>query len=102
MILLTENDINYFDSTNVLFSHYDQFNRRLFICFQGGQTYKYTNISIELNKSFLEANSQGKFINENIKDKYHFVKDKKYTKFEMDLVMSAVNKMKKQQLNEKK
>lgn len=95
MILLTENDINYFDSTNVLFSYYDQFNRTLFICFQGGQTYKYINVPIEMNKSFLEAISQGKFINENIKDKYSFVKDKKYTKFEMDSVMSAVNKMKK-------
>ncbi len=96
MILLTENDINYFDSTNVLFSYYNDTDKTLFICFQGGQTYKYNNISVGLNKSFLGAISQGKFINEQIKNKFSFVKDKKYTKFEMDLVMSAVNKMKKE------
>lgn len=93
-ILLTENEINYFDSTNVLFSYYNEEKLELYVCFQGGQTYKYQNLPNDLNDLFLKASSQGKFLNENIKNKFNFVKDKKYSKIEMGAVMSAVNKMK--------
>ncbi len=93
MKLLTENDINYFDSSNILFSYYNNTTFSLHICFVNGQSYKYNNVLPNINQSFNDAKSQGKYFVEVIKPKYSFVKDKKYSKFEIDSIMSAVKKM---------
>lgn len=90
MIVKKEGDINYYDSSNILFSTYDNIKRKLYICFKYGQTYVYEGISPEINEFFENATSQGKFLNENIKPVFNFKKDVLLGEFETKGVESFI------------
>jgi hypothetical protein len=86
-----ENDVSYYDSSNILFSTYDNVEEKLYICFNYGQIYIFEGINQELNDTFEEAESQGKFFVENIKSKYPFKKDfNKLGEFEREGVKSFI------------
>jgi hypothetical protein len=92
MIIRKEDDVVYYDSSNILFSTYDSSKKNLYICFKNGQTYVYENIEQKLNEAFELAQSQGKFLSEKIKNKFSYVKDKKFTDFETQGVKSFIQK----------
>jgi len=97
MKLKKENDVTYYDSTNILFSTYDPSEEKLYICFTKGNVYIYQGISNELNNSFEESESQGKFFLENIKNKFSFTKElNKLGDFEKEGVKSFIEQLKKE------
>jgi len=55
-----------FDSSNVLKTTYFPHNQRLYVSFNRGGTYSYENVNEELYLAFENAESQGKFLRENI------------------------------------
>jgi len=63
-----------FVSDNVLKTTYFPNNQRLYIAFNRGETYSYSNVTLEMYKEFEEAESQGKWffkrINKNPKHPY--------------------------------
>jgi hypothetical protein len=63
-----------FESDNVLKTTYFPNNQRLYIAFSRGETYSYSNVTLEMYKEFEEAESQGKWffkrINKNPKHPY--------------------------------
>lgn len=94
-----ENGVSYYDSSNILFSTYDNLKKILYICFENGQLYSYSNINEDLNLLFESADSQGKFLNEKIKNKFKTEKDKKYSEFEINGMKSYVSKLIKESKN---
>jgi hypothetical protein len=63
-----------FESDNVLKTTYFPNNQRLYIAFNRGETYSYSNVTPEMYKEFEEAESQGKWffkrINKNPRHPY--------------------------------
>ena len=63
-----------FVSDNVLKTTYFPNNQRLYIAFNRGETYSYSNVTLEMYKEFEEAESQGKWffkhINKNPRHPY--------------------------------
>ena len=55
-----------FESSNVLKTTYFPHNKRLYVSFNRGGTYSYENVDEELYSAFENAESQGKFLRENI------------------------------------
>jgi len=47
---------------------YDEDDRELDITFSGGKTYRYFDVPLDVYADLLDAESKGKFFNENIKD----------------------------------
>lgn len=56
-----------FDSTNILRTTYFPMLRRLYISFNKGNVYSYSNINEDLYKEFENSDSQGKFFASNIR-----------------------------------
>ena len=80
-----------FDSKNVLKTTYFPKTKKLYISFSRGKTYSYQNIDNELYNKFEEAQSQGLFFNENIKNKKEYPY---YTEFSLiDSEMNEINKI---------
>ena len=102
MIVKKEDDVVYYDSSNILFSTYDNVKKILYICFKDGQTYTYENVDPKINNLFESAESQGKFLASNIKGKYSYKKDEKISEFETQGVKSFISKVLKEQLKTKK
>lgn len=61
-----------FDSSNILKTLYFEHLEKFYIFFKRGKSYSYINVNKELYKSFENAESQGKFFNQNIKGKPEF------------------------------
>lgn len=76
-----------YESSNILMSTYFPNKNKLFIHFNRGGTYSYTNINEELYREFENADSQGKYFLANIKknpNKYPYAKEYTLTKTEID------------------
>jgi hypothetical protein len=58
-----------YDSTNVLKTTYFPMLKRLYISFNKGNVYSYSNINEDLYKEFENSDSQGKFFASNIRNK---------------------------------
>ena len=83
-----------YESSNILMSTYFPLKNKLFIHFNKGQTYSYTNINEEIYKKFENAESQGKFFIEEIKknpNKFPFSKEYTLTKSEIDSAKQVIN-----------
>jgi len=67
-----------FNSSNILKTTYFPHNQRLYVSFNRGGTYSYENINEELYIKFENAESQGKFLRNNIiknSNKYPYRKE---------------------------
>ena len=60
-----------FDSSNILKTTYFKQAQRLYIAFNRGGTYSYEHVTPELYEQFENAESQGKFFHQNIKNSKH-------------------------------
>ena len=58
------------ESSNVWAVGYDAEFARLFVEFTNGATYRYDGVEKDLYETLLNAESVGKFLNANIKDRY--------------------------------
>jgi hypothetical protein len=56
-----------FDSSNITKTIYFEDNEKFYIFFKRGHGYSYINVDKELYENFENAESQGKFFNQNIK-----------------------------------
>lgn len=77
----TENNITLtkYESSTIIQSIYYSENKFLYIFFKGGNVYSYQPISKELYDGFEKAESQGKYLNKNIKSN-KFISYRKETK----------------------
>ncbi len=101
MIVKKEDDVVYYDSSNILFSTYDKVKKILYICFKNGQTYTYGDIDEQVNNLFESAESQGKYLAANIKGKFQYIKDQKISDFETEGVKSFISRVIKEQSKSK-
>lgn len=64
-------EMQYVDSSNIEAIGYDRDNRELHVRFlKSGETYVYYNVDEWVYQEFLQADSKGKYLNTNIKDRY--------------------------------
>jgi hypothetical protein len=83
-----------YESSNILMTTYFPNTNKLFIHFNRGGTYSYTNINESLYKEFENAESQGKFFIANIKknpNKYPYAKEYKLTATEINEAKQVIN-----------
>lgn len=73
-------------SDNVLKSTYFPKTRMLYISFNRGGTYSYSNISEELFDQFEQAESQGVFFHKNINKKVSYPQRKEFTLYPEELI----------------
>ena len=62
------------NSSRVSALQYDEWKQELIITYKRGGDYKYFNVPESEYISLIQAESVGKFINQNIKPKYAFIK----------------------------
>ena len=111
-MLLNKKEIDYkdglwletvFESSNILKTDYNTTQNKLYVYFNRGQVYSYTNVSKDLHERFLNAESQGKFFINEIKknpDKYPFAKEFTITEGEINELKENIEKYK-EKLDEK-
>jgi hypothetical protein len=76
-----------FESSNILMSTYFPKKNKLYIHFNRGGTYSYTNVDNELYEEFEKTESQGKFFQQKIKSnplKYPYAKEYVLTETEIN------------------
>jgi len=66
------NQESIFESSHIEKCMYDYTTNTLKVRFKSGATYEYFNVSPEVYNNLAQAESQGKFFNENIKNNYDF------------------------------
>lgn len=81
-----------FNSSTIIQSVYYQDNNFLYIFFKGGNVYSYQPISKELYDGFEKAESQGKYLNKNIKSN-KFISYRKETKLKEHELESLINNL---------
>lgn len=64
----------YFNSSNVLYGEYNIKTQELIIVFKDGKTYKYINVPHRNFVQLERAQSQGRFLNKEIKPKFNYEK----------------------------
>ena len=74
-----------FDSTSILKTIFFPNKNRLFISFNRGGTYSYSNINETLYSEFEAADSQGKFLKQNIEKKQEYPYRKEFTLYESEV-----------------
>lgn len=62
------------DSSNIESIGWDEVDEELFITFNSGSTYVYSEVPKEVFDSMMNAESKGKFFHANIKGKYSYDK----------------------------
>ena len=62
------------DSTAIQDIDYDEERAKLLVRFQSGELYVYVGVPGEVCRSFLEADSKGRFFQAEIRDRYPFNK----------------------------
>jgi hypothetical protein len=88
---------SYFDSTNIAKVNFIPDQRYMFIFFNNGLVYSYSNITEELYRNFEAAESQGKFFISEIKKKpnlYRHVREFKLYEFERQDIMQIIETLK--------
>jgi len=86
-----------YDSSNILGTTYFPLKNTLYISFNRGGVYSYTNIDAELYQNFKDAESQGKFFAKTIKsqpEKYHYHKEFTLYPHELEDMREVVEKSK--------
>lgn len=76
-----------YESSNILMSTYFPKRNKLFIHFNRGGTYSYTNVTEDVYNNFENADSQGKYFLQEIKknpSKYPYAKEYKLTDSEIN------------------
>lgn len=68
-----------FDSDNILKTTYFKQAQRLYIAFNRGGTYSYEHVTPELYEQFENAESQGKFFHQNIRNNKEYPYRKEFT-----------------------
>jgi hypothetical protein len=61
------------NSSNIQAIGYKDWNQELYVQYNSG-TYIYHEVELELYERLMKAESKGRFLNENIKNKYKFTK----------------------------
>lgn len=88
---------SYFDSTNIAKVNYIPARQFMFIFFNNGLVYSYSNITEELYANFERADSQGKFFIAEIKKKpniYRYIREYKLYEFEKQDIMHIIETLK--------
>lgn len=88
---------SYFDSSNIAKVNYIPEKRFMFIFFNNGLVYSYSNITEELYKNFEDAESQGKFFITEIKKKpnqYKYLREFKLYEFEKQDIKQIIDELK--------
>ena len=62
------------ESSNINQVGYDTATQELRVLFNSGSAYAYQNVPDQVFTEFLESPSKGRFLNENIKGRYEYVK----------------------------
>ena len=62
------------DSTAIHEIDYDEERRKLLVRFQSGERYVYVGVPGEVHRSFVEADSKGRFFQAEIRDRYPYNK----------------------------
>ena len=62
------------DSTAIQAIDYDKARRKLFVRFQSGEHYLYFGVPREVSRSFLEADSKGRFFHAEIRGRYPYAR----------------------------
>lgn len=62
------------ESSNIEAVAYDKDKRELYVCFKSLAEYVYYDVSAEVYKAFLAADSKGRYLNENIKGVYEYAR----------------------------
>jgi lysyl-tRNA synthetase class 2 len=60
------------DSTAISEIDYDEQRTKLLVRFQSGERYVYVGVPGEVHRSFVEADSKGRFFQSQIRDRYPF------------------------------
>lgn len=60
------------DSTAISDIDYDAERTKLLVRFQSGERYVYVGVPGEVHRSFVEADSKGRFFQQQIRDRYPF------------------------------
>lgn len=60
------------ESTAISDIRYEDERRKLFVRFEGGQEYVYVGVPGEVHRSFLEADSRGRFFSDQIRDRFPY------------------------------
>lgn len=53
---------------------YDEFEHFLIVDFKNGRSYRYLNVPLKTYEALLAASSKGKYFNQQIKDRYKFIR----------------------------
>ena len=85
-----------YDSSNILQSTYFPKNKRLFLSFLRGNVYSYSNVEEDTYNAFEQAESQGKFFINEIKNNelYIHAKEFKLTKTEINDIKTIIKESK--------
>lgn len=91
-----------FESENILKTTYFPNNQRLYIAFNRGGTYSYENVSPELYMEFENAESQGKFFHQKLKNNNTHSYRKEFTLYphEIDEAKKIIEEHKKEEDND--
>lgn len=82
----------YFDSSNVLYAQYDMNKNELIIVFKKGKAYIYKNVPHRIFVQLERADSQGKFLNQQIKPYYDYEQIEDY---DIEKITQTINHNKK-------
>jgi len=88
------------DSSNILKTNYFAHKKRLYIFFNRGKVYSYSNITEEVYRNFEEANSQGEFLRGEIMknpQKYPYFKEFSMTDSEINDAKTIIKEWKNKQ-----
>lgn len=92
MILLQEDNRHYFDSSNILYSEYNEDDREMIILFERGGLCSYKGVTPFIYEQFLNADSQGKFFRKHIMNHklIEYTKIKKLDKEEIEKIKDKI------------
>ena len=94
---------SYFDSSNIAKVNYIPVKNYMFIFFNNGLVYSYSNITEELYKKFEDSESQGKFFITEIKKKpkeFKYLREFKLYEFEKQDIAEIIKTLKEGKLDE--
>lgn len=95
MFLENLDKTDYYDSSNILASTYDDVNNILYITFSSGGIYSYEDINKDVYEKFKNSESQGKFFIANIEKNYKAKIEKKLLKEEVLGIKTFIKNYKK-------
>jgi len=88
------------ESSNILKTNYFAHRKRLYVYFNRGKVYSYSNITEEVYENFEEADSQGEFLRGEIMKnprKYPYFKEFSMTDYEIKEAKQVIQEWKNQQ-----